>query len=382
VRQVRQERTKPLKVILSVLLPLTALALLGVSSFLWYKVLKPEPLKVSKYLPIHISADDFSKKLENTLLMVLSENGIDTTRVKIRDASATQKNINKIYTVEIPGNISLTLLNYRIAKMAREMGGQIFQGIEDIDGKTLTLKIGTLSRPTDMLVFRKTPDIRPSLAKMAIIVDDLGIREISLAQRLCNLEQTVTLAILPFQSYTSEVVELARKTETSYILHMPMEPKSSKENPGKGAIKVSDIESEIRQKLSKAFKNVRGAQGLNNHMGSKATEDMRTMEILMNYLKENNYFFIDSQTSRKSEAYSLAQKMGVKCSLLTGFVDIEDKPQFIRKRLDTLAEMAFKNGLVVTICHDRPNTVDVLEQKLPELEKKGIKFIRIEDVIH
>jgi polysaccharide deacetylase 2 family uncharacterized protein YibQ len=262
------------------------------------------------------------------------------------------------------------------------MGGQIFQGIEDIDGKTLTLKIGTLSRPTDMLVFRKTPDIRPSLAKMAIIVDDLGIREISLAQRLCNLEQTVTLAILPFQSYTSEVVELARKTETSYILHMPMEPKSSKENPGKGAIKVSDIESEIRQKLSKAFKNVRGAQGLNNHMGSKATEDMRTMEILMNYLKENNYFFIDSQTSRKSEAYSLAQKMGVKCSLLTGFVDIEDKPQFIRKRLDTLAEMAFKNGLVVTICHDRPNTVDVLEQKLPELEKKGIKFIRIEDVIH
>jgi hypothetical protein len=117
-------------------------------------------------------------------------------------------------------------------------------------------------------------------------------------------------------------------------------------------------------------------------MGSKATEDMRTMEILMNYLKENNYFFIDSQTSRKSEAYSLAQKMGVKCSLLTSFVDIEDKPQFISKRLDTLAEMAFKNGLVVTICHDRPNTVDVLEQKLPELEKKGIKFIRIEDVIH
>ena len=143
--------------------------------------------------------------------------------------------------------------------MAHQMGGKAFQGIESANGKTLTIKTGAGSTPTDIIILRTIPSMEVKIGKIAIIVDDLGIKNLDLTRRICNLEQDVTLSILPFQHHTSDVVAIARETSTPYMLHMPMEPKSTSANPGEGAIYTSDTESEIREKLTRAFKNVSGA---------------------------------------------------------------------------------------------------------------------------
>ena len=365
-----------------IFLPLIAFILLGVSSYLWYKVLKPEAVKIQELTPSRISPEVFSLGLEANLLKVLSDYGIEKKNIKVSEADSSLNDINKIYNVRIPENASLSLLNFMISTMLHEMGGLVFQGIESSDGKTLTIKVGAGRIPTDFIILRKIGGIKTTKAKMAVIVDDLGIRSLDLAKRLCNLNMDLTLSILPFQHHTSEVVDLARETGTSYILHMPMEPKSMNANPGEGAIYISDVESEIREKLTQAFKSVRGAQGVNNHMGSKVTEDVRAMEIVMKYFNENDYFFVDSQTSRNSKAYNLSQKLGVKSAKLYSYIDVEDDKDFINKRLDDLAEAAFDEGLIVAICHNRPNTVEVLEKKLPELEERGIKFVNVSDIVH
>ena len=368
--------------ILYILLPLTACTALGGSLYLWHRALKPEALNVRYIIPLRVSAQAFSLRLESNLLEALSDYEIDSDDIKIRKADKTYGILNNIYTIGIPENNSLTLLNYEITAMAGQIGGKVFQGIEDSKGRTLTLKVGAGKTPTDLIIIRKIKGIKVAAAKMAIIVDDLGIKKLDLARRLCNLDQVVTLSILPFQHRTAEVVELARETGTPYMLHMPMEPKSARANPGEGAIYVNDIETDIIDKLKRAFKNVNGANGFNNHMGSKATEDLRTMEIVMKYLKDNNYFFIDSQTSRNSRGYYLSQKKGVKSAKLYSFLDVEDDKDFIIKRLDELAEAAIENGFVVTICHNRQTTVEVLEEKLPEREERGIKCVKITDIVH
>ena len=373
---------KSMLLFLYIFLPLTAFILLGVSSYLGYKVLKPEAVKIQELIPSRISPEAFSLGLEANLLKVLSDYGIEKKNIKVSEADSSLNDIKKIYNVRVPENASLSLLNFMISTMLHEMGGLVFQGIESSDGTTLTIKVGAGRIPTDFIILRKISGIKTTKAKMAVIVDDLGIRSLDLAKRLCNLNLDLTLSILPFQLYTSEVVDLARETGTSYILHMPMEPKSMNANPGEGAIYISDVESEIREKLTQAFKSVRGAQGVNNHMGSKATEDVRTMEIIMKYFNENDYFFVDSQTSRNSKAYNLSQKLGVKSAKLYSYIDVEDDKDFINKRLDDLAEAAFDEGLIVAICHNRPNTVEVLEKKLPELEERGIKFIKVSDIVH
>ena len=373
---------KKIRNVLYILLPLTACIALGASSYLWYRILKPEAPMIPIITKIRVSANTYSLGLKSNLLETLSDYGIEKNDIKVRDADPNQDSLKKIYSIGVPENSSLTLLNYKITTMVIEMGGKVFQGIEDSRGEILTLKVGAGRTPTDLIVIRKISGVQITTAKMAIIVDDLGIKSLDLTKRLCNLEQVVTLSILPFQHRTSEVVELAQKTGTPYMLHMPMEPNSSNVNPGEGAIYVGDIESVILEKLTRAFKSVRGAEGLNNHMGSKATEDVRTMEITMSYLKENDYFFVDSKTSRNSKGYSLSQKTGVKSTVLYSYLDVKNDKDFINKRLDQLAEAAVYKGLVVIICHDRPTTVEILEKKLPELEEKGIKFVKISDIVH
>jgi len=312
----------------------------------------------------------------------LSEFGIEDKDIDSRKPVFPEDTIKHIYRVNIPENASLSLFNLRITTMVEKIGGTVFRGIEGSGGSLLTLTVGAVKTPTDLIILRKKRGFKPRTAKIAIIVDDLGIKNLDQAKRFCSLEQIVTFSILPYQKNTSEVVELALNTDTPYILHMPMEPKSRKANPGKGAIFTSDDETLIYEKLKRAFKDVKGARGLNNHMGSKATEDIRIMEFVTKYLNENNYFFIDSQTSRNSKGYDVSCRNGVKTAKMSGFIDAVNDKTNIEKRLDELSDFAFEQGSAIIICHNRLNTIEVLEKKLPELHKKGIRFIKVTDLVH
>ena len=367
---------------LYIIMPLTALIAVGATFYLWQKAFKPEsePVSISK-LP-QKSSDEFSAAFELALVPALSEFGIEDKDIDRRNPVFPEDTIKRIYRVNIPENASLSLFNFRITTMVEKIGGTVFRGIEGSGGSLLTLSVGAEKTPTDLIILRKKRGFKPRTAKIAIIVDDLGIKNLDLAKRFCSLGQIVTFSILPYQKNTSEVVDLALNTDIPYILHMPMEPKSGKANPGKGAVFTSDNEKLIHEKLRRAFKDVKGARGLNNHMGSKATEDIRTMEFVTQFLNENNYFFIDSQTSRNSKGYDVSCRNGVKTAKMSGFIDAVNDKANIEKRLDELTDLAFKQGYAIIICHNRLNTIEALEKKLPKMYKKGIKFIKVTDLIH
>ncbi|MCD6307987.1 MAG: divergent polysaccharide deacetylase family protein, partial [Candidatus Latescibacteria bacterium] len=361
--------------------PLIAVIALGASLFVWYRALVPETERITFVRPSLVSPQAFSAGLEGNLLLVLDDFGIDSSDVKISAPDPPREGIRELYTVTVPENVSLTLLNLKITLMARDMGGKVFRAMESGGGRRLALTVGAGSRRTDIIVLRKKRGVIKKTFHIAVIVDDLGIKSTSLAKRLCNLRQVVTLAILPFQRRTSEVVAMAKRTETPYILHMPMEPKSSAVNPGEGAILIADDEKTIIRKLDNAFDSVKGAPGLNNHMGSKATEDRRTMEYLMRFLGKRGRFFLDSQTSRQSVGFPISQKAGVKSAMISGYIDVKDDEESIAGRFDTLAGQAIDKGAAIILGHDRPNTVAVLERKMPEWEKKGIRFVPLSELV-
>ena len=294
------------------LLPLIALSTLGVSSYLWYRALKPAPIPPPVISILGKNPETFSRELYEHLAGVLSEFGVEERDISRKDADQQKDGVSHIYTVKISEKSSLMLLNLKITVLVKNLGGGIFRGIEGADGKVLTLTMGASEQPTDIIILKKVTGIGLQKAKIAIIIDDVGFRSPDSARRFCNLGQVVTLSILPFQPYTAQDVEIARETGTPYMLHMPMEPKSSAAKPGEGVILDNDDKSVVLQKLRRAFRSVSGAPGLNNHMGSKVTDNIRTMEFIMSFLAENNLFFVDSKTSLNTVAYATSTRMGVK----------------------------------------------------------------------
>ena len=216
--------------------------------------------------------------------------------------------------------------------------------------------------------------------KVAFIIDDLGY-ETEVAKKIMELEFPVALSILPFLQYSEFIAEEGRKNNKEIMLHLPMEPNNSGANPGPGAIKSYMSEEEIRQAVRKCILDFPYAIGVNNHMGSKITEDREIMEIVLEEIKGYNLFFIDSITTKDSIAYEVAQEMEIKSAVRSVFLDNENDMEYIKGQMLEVREAALREGEVIAIGHSRINTFYVLKVMIPELIRAGIEIVPVSELV-
>jgi len=299
-----------------------------------------------------------------------------------RAASTDGEGIFYITRVDIPEDISFFTCNLEVTGLAIFLGGSVIDAVEKPERNELSLKVGIDDRVTDLIIFKKRSKLSVRKARIAIIVDDLGIKNLDNEEGFMKLSFPMTFSILPFQRFTADVCKMAEKYGRECILHMPMEPYGFPENnPGKGALMENDSTRELKQKLRKALEDVPIAVGMNNHMGSKATESKKIMKAVMSVLKEKGLFFIDSHTTPETAGYSTAKQYGLSTADTKLFLDNILEESAIIMRLDQAADIAVKNGSVVVICHDNPETLKVLKKKMPLLERKGIQFVKVSTLV-
>ena len=91
------------------------------------------------------------------------------------------------------------------------------------------------------------------------------------------------------------------------LLHLPMEPMEYPDRkPGRGTVMTSMSTSRIRQVVEDNLRAVPFASGVNNHMGSRATQNAWLMRQVLQICKSHGLFFIDSRTTENSVAYRVA----------------------------------------------------------------------------
>ncbi|MFH1691743.1 MAG: divergent polysaccharide deacetylase family protein [Candidatus Omnitrophota bacterium] len=221
-----------------------------------------------------------------------------------------------------------------------------------------------------------------SSGKIVLVLDDWGY---NLKNRdfITGNNYHVTVSILPFRTYSATIAKLAYDKDKDVIIHVPMEPES------KGSYGLEDktlligmSQEETDKILQAALKDVPYAKGISNHMGSEATKNKRLMKIVMAFLKQNNLFFLDSVVTSKSVCSVCAKKAGVASIRRDVFIDNESDPAYIRKQVMKLAAKAKSSGIAVGIGHDRPMTIAVLEEVIPELEREGFEFVNLSQALN
>ena len=131
------------------------------------------------------------------------------------------------------------------------------------------------------------------LPYVAIIIDDMG-QDLGFMQELINLQVPLTVAILPDARQAMETAELAANHQIDVLIHLPLEAFNG-QAIGAGAdglITTTMSQEEIWARLEASRERLPVARGLNNHMGSKGTASQYVMEIIMEFLKQKNLFFI------------------------------------------------------------------------------------------
>lgn len=210
--------------------------------------------------------------------------------------------------------------------------------------------------------------------KVAIIIDDLGA-DMNAARRLAAIGYPITFSILPYLPHTGETARLAATSGRETMLHLPMEPTSPDAHPGDGALLTAMSDDEIRSAYAKAAAAVPHVAGVNNHMGSKFTEDEGKMQTVMALIAQQGIYFIDSRTTSKTVAADVARMYGTPVASRDVFLDNERDVAKIRENVRGLALTARRFGEAVGIGHPYPETVAALAATMPELADEGIVFV-------
>lgn len=213
--------------------------------------------------------------------------------------------------------------------------------------------------------------------RLALIIDDMGQGELEAVFAAVPAE--VTLSFLPYASNLAEKVRRAQERGHEIMLHVPMEPLGGR-NPGPDALMTSLSFEENAARLEKALGRFTGYVGVNNHMGSKFTQDRAQMERVLRVLRDRGLYFVDSRTDPDSLAGTVAREMGLRVSWRDVFLDDSDSEPAIRAALAQSEKIAEIKGIAVAIGHPRPATLAVLSTWIPEALARGVQIVPISEI--
>lgn len=234
----------------------------------------------------------------------------------------------------------------------------------------------------DVKKVQEKPESRKYSGKLAVIVDDCGY-DMSSVRTLLNTGLSLNFAVLPYKPYSSDVLEMIKSDGRVAMLHLPMEPMDrSAMSEGSSTICTDMSKDKILELTRKAINSLPGVSGVNNHQGSKATADSATMTTVLQELRNQDLFFVDSRTSSKSVARDKAVAMGVPTARNDIFLDNSSDVQAIRKQIYKAMDIAEKNGSAIAICHARPNTAKAWSMYAEEIKNTGIELVPITDLLY
>ena len=221
----------------------------------------------------------------------------------------------------------------------------------------------------------------PRLLRAAIVIDDLG-RDLEAAHELLALDYPLTYSVLPYLRYTQLTAQEAHRGGREVMLHLPMEPEpGGHASPGAGAILVGMNAAQVQRVVQNDLASVPFVAGVNNHMGSRATQDAALMADVMKILADHRLYFIDSRTTGGSKALVAAERLRLPAFYRAVFLDDTETVAYTLGQLRQFRHKVEEEGVALAIGHPHATTIAALAKFLPELERADIELVAPSQIV-
>jgi len=224
---------------------------------------------------------------------------------------------------------------------------------------------------------RSPPAKRPVLRDpvIAICIDDLG-EDVAGTDRAMTLPRQVALSFLPYAEPTPFLAQEAERKGHDVLAHVPMEALS---NTDPGPMTLNTGSSDIAVRAQWNIERVPGLVGINNHEGSRFTQDAASLAPVIKLLAARHLFFFDSRTGPKTAVMAVAQNYGVASGERDVFLDDTVTEEDVRRQLNALAAVAKHQGAAIAIGHPHDVTLKVLAAWLSE--DHGVILVRLAEAM-
>ena len=297
------------------------------------------------------------------------------------EKKARQGNQPEIWKIRVPEHMNLLDMHLKIKKIMQPFGVDIVQGKDrQVEGH-LQLAIGQEDSVFFLIEMNSVFEPVSIKGQVAIIVDDFGDRWDGYIQGFATFGKQITISILPGRQHSRRIARDFEKCGCEVLLHLPMEPEKGTYSDNRYLILTGMKPIYIQEIIAQSIDELPGISGVNNHMGSRATADRATMEIVMKQLSQHQLYFVDSRTTPNSVAYDIARAMGVPSIQKDLFLDNELNETAIKNRLAELVQEARVHKKAVGIAHCHRITLNTLQKEIPRYRKMGVQFVSVSQLI-
>ena len=208
-----------------------------------------------------------------------------------------------------------------------------------------------------------------------LVIDDAGL-EIAETRQFLDIPIPMTIAVLPHLKETRMVCNAILDCEGKEImLHQPMEAYDRAADTGPGTIYNTTYTADVIRILDRNLASVHGARGINNHMGSRTTENEVLMAEILRYCRSRDLYFLDSKTAYNSVVERVANRSHTHYEGRDVFLDIQHDRASVRKAWESTVRKARENGYVIAIGHIwSRETADAIRDSYQTLINQGYTF--------
>lgn len=212
---------------------------------------------------------------------------------------------------------------------------------------------------------------------ISIVIDDMGVDRKRSKYMWQDVPAPLTLSFMSYAEDLPKQTKAAHSRGHELMLHMSMEPSSATIDAGPNALLTAMPSAEIRSLTNWGLDRFEGFVGVNNHMGSRFTEDERGMRIVLEEINKRGLLFLDSRTSRHTVGPKIARKLGMPELERNVFLDNDNVPAKVLKQLQEVERLARKYGHAIAIGHPRDATIEVLKTWIPQAQERGLAIVPI-----
>jgi polysaccharide deacetylase 2 family uncharacterized protein YibQ len=212
--------------------------------------------------------------------------------------------------------------------------------------------------------------------KLLIIIDDISNK--TQLKKLKDLNIKINPSIFPPNKMNMKSHLLAKGLK-HYLIHLPLESRSKVMNKMHKTIFTYYSQKQINNRIKEIRKLFPNAKYINNHTGSKFSENYEASKKLYNALINYGFIFLDSRTSKKSKFKKIAKEFHKRYLKCDHFIDNKLDVQATLKEIKKGIAIAKRNGIAVIIGHPHPTTFKALKIAKKTLFKQ-VKLIYIDEL--
>ena len=219
---------------------------------------------------------------------------------------------------------------------------------------------------------------RSEPAKIAVAITGLGTAEGSTRKAIDALPPEVTLAFLPYVDNVQDWVKQARAAGHQVLLNLPMEPSDfPRDDPGPKALLTVLGSGQNLERLDWVLGRASDYVGVMNIMGSRFLVSEEHLRPVLTDLRDRGLLFVDSGSTPRSVAGTLAGDLRVSRAVSDRLLDSELSRAGVERRLRDIEQIARDVGVALAVGRAYPVTLDAIVEWTKGLAAKGLTLVPV-----